>query len=469
MIVTPDQNQFFDENYQAFLPACEASDRRAAGSISGCNSWQACEHSGIKAIRSLYRKKVPEPIEDSSSGVAPFYIADDLDYAFIDMQNDVKVEDIELAIRENYRSIEHIKRYTALGFGTDQGKTSNVNGIAVAAKALNLPMTEVGTTTFRPAYTPVAFGALAGTHKNTLFDPQRFTPMHQSHINNNAEWELVGQWLRPWYFPKSDETMHQAVARESVQARGEVAMMDASTLGKIDVQGPDAREFLSRVYTNAWAKLQIGGCRYGLMCNENGMIMDDGVTACIDDQHFVMTTTSGGAARVFSWLEMWLQTEWPDLKVWLTSVTDHWATTALVGPKARHVMRKVCQDVQFDNDTFPFMEWRAGTVLGVPARIMRISFSGELAYEINVQSNYGRYIWDAVAEAAHNTCSLTFYGTEAMHLLRAEKGFIIVGQDTDGSITPADANMRWALADKKPFSYLGKTFHAAKRHHSNQP
>lgn len=446
----------FDKKMQAFLPVCAGSDREAAGSVAGYNHWQACIASGTNAAKKLLGKATASlTIDDSNLATAPFYIANDLHHAFIDMQNDVTVADIELAIRENYQSIEHIKRYTALGFGTDQGKTSNVNGIAVAAKVLGKDISEIGTTTFRPAYTPVAFGALAGKHKNTLFEPQRFTPIHQSHLNNNAQWELVGQWLRPRYFPEAGESMDQAVQRECLQVRQSVGMMDASTLGKIDIQGPDAREFLGRVYTNAWAKLGVGKCRYGLMCNEQGMIIDDGVTACLSDNHFLMTTTTGGAATIFSWLEMWLQTEWPHLQVWLTSVTDQWSTTAVIGPQARKVIKEVCSDVNFDNDSFPFMQWRAGTVCGIPARIMRISFSGELAYEINVQSNYGRSVWDSVAAVA-SQYKVTYYGTESMHVLRAEKGYIIVGQDTDGSVTPVDANMSWALANAKPFSYIGK-------------
>ena len=447
----------FNKKLQAFLPSCTGDDREAAGSVAGYNHWQACIKSGINASKKIFNKATDNslPIDDSHIAVAPFYIASNLGNSFIDMQNDVTVADIELAIRENYKSIEHVKRYTTLGFGTDQGKTSNVNGIAVAAKSLGKEIDEIGTTTFRPSYTPVAFGALAGKQKNALFEPQRFTPMHQSHIENNARWELVGQWLRPMYFPKDTENKDQSVKRECLKVRQSVGMIDTSTLGKIDVQGKDAREFLDRVYTNSWKKIGVGKCRYGLMCNEQGMIINDSVGACLANKHFLITTTTDGAAAVFSWLEMWLQTKWPELKVWLTSVTEQWATTAVVGPQARKVMQEVCLDVNFDNEKFPFMEWRAGTVCGIPARIMRISFSGELAYEINVQSNYGRTLWDSIAEVA-SKYKATYYGTESMHVLRAEKGYIIVGQDTDGSVTPVDANMKWAMANKKPFSYLGK-------------
>lgn len=375
--------------------------------------------------------------------------------AFVDFQNDVTAADIELSIRENWQHIEHVKRFTALGFGTDQGKLSNVNGVAITARALNVPVAEVGTTTYRPAYTPVALGALAGSMEGRTFDPVRLSAIHPSHERRGAALEPVGQWMRPWYFPRGDEDMHAAVLRECAAARNGVAVMDASTLGKIQIDGPDAREFLNRVYTNAWSQLAPGKCRYGLMLDENGMVFDDGVTACMSDTQFYMTTTTGGAARVLNWLERWHQTEWPELKVWMTSVTDHWSTVAIVGPKARQVLAKLTQDIDLDPATFPFMDWRSGTVAGLPARVFRISFSGELAYEVNVESGYGQSLWESVM-AAGAEFDITPYGTETMHVLRAEKGFIIVGQDTDGSMTPQDLGMGWAVSAKKKYAFLGK-------------
>jgi sarcosine oxidase, subunit alpha len=375
--------------------------------------------------------------------------------AFVDFQNDVAVTDIQLAVRENYRSIEHIKRYTALGFGTDQGKLSNVNGFAIAAEALGKTIPEVGTTTYRPAYTPVSFGALAGAHTENTFEPRRYTAIQPSHEQYKAEYETVGQWMRPWHFPKTGEDLHAAVNRECLAARNGVAIMDASTLGKIDIQGKDVREFLNRVYSNAWSQLAPGKCRYGVMLDEAGMVMDDGVTACISDTHFLMTTTSGGAARVLTWLEKWHQTEWPELEVYMTSVTDHWATAALVGPKSRDVLAKLCSDIDLSKDAFKFMDWRNGTVSGVAVRVCRISFSGELAFEINVDASYGNYIWQALMDAGKEF-DITPYGTETMHVLRAEKGFIIVGQETDGSVTPIDLDMAWAVSMKKPYSFIGK-------------
>jgi sarcosine oxidase, subunit alpha len=375
--------------------------------------------------------------------------------AFVDFQNDVAVTDIQLAVRENFKSIEHIKRYTALGFGTDQGKLSNVNGFAIAAEALGKTIPEVGTTTYRPAYTPVSFGALAGAHVGDTFEPRRYTAMQASHEKYGAQYETVGNWMRPWYFPQNNEDMHAAVNRECLAARNGVAMLDASTLGKIDIQGKDVREFLNRIYSNAWSQLAPGKCRYGLMLNEAGMVMDDGVTACISDTHFLMTTTTGGAANVLNWLEKWHQTEWPELEVYMTSVTDHWTTAALVGPKSREVLAKLCTDIDLSKDAFKFMDWRDGTVAGVPARVFRISFSGELAYEINVNASYGNYVWEELM-AAGKEFDITPYGTETMHVLRAEKGFIIVGQETDGSVTPIDLDMAWAVSLKKSYSFIGK-------------
>ena len=372
---------------------------------------------------------------------------------FVDQQNDVTAGDIMLAAREGFRSVEHVKRYTAMGFGTDQGKLGNINGMGVLAQALGQDIPSTGTTTFRPNYTPVTFGTVAGREIGALFDPVRKTAMHEWHVEHGARFENVGQWKRPWYYPRAGEDMHAAVARECRAAREGVGMLDGSTLGKIDVQGPDAAQFLNLVYSNAFAKLEVGRCRYGLMLKEDGMVFDDGVTARLAPNHFLMTTTTGGAAAVLSWLERWLQTEWPHLKVYLTSVTDHWATTAVVGPKSRATLRKLCPDIDFGAEAFPFMTWREGTVAGVPARVFRISFSGELAYEVNVDANLGRHVWEALI-AAGKEFDITPYGTETMHVLRAEKGYIIIGQDTDGSMTPPDLGLGGMV--KKKGDFIGR-------------
>jgi len=373
---------------------------------------------------------------------------------FVDIQNDQTSADIYLAVRENYRSIEHIKRYTAMGFGTDQGKLGNINGAGIAAEALGEDIARVGTTTFRPAYTPVTMGALAGRE----FGPERFhavrkTAMHAWHVAHGALFENVGDWKRPWYYPRPGESMRQALDRESHASRHAVGVLDASTLGKIDVRGPDAAEFLNRIYTNGWKNMEVGKCKYGIMLGEDGMVMDDGVSARIAEDHYHMTTTTGGAARVLAWLEEWLQTEWPELRVYLTSTTDQWAAISLAGPHSRDVVAKVVEGIDLSGDAFPFMTWRDGTAAGVPARVFRISFSGELGFEINVPANYGQYVWDAVWEAGQEY-GITPYGTETMHILRAEKGFIIAGQDTDGSVNPMDLGMHGLLSGRKDF--LGK-------------
>ncbi|WGI25861.1 sarcosine oxidase subunit alpha family protein [Halomonas alkaliantarctica] len=377
---------------------------------------------------------------------------------FVDLQNDVTAAGIELATREGFESIEHIKRYTAMGFGTDQGKLGNINGMAIAARCLNRSIPEVGTTVFRPNYTPVTFGAIVGRHCRDLFDPERYTALHQWHVERGAEFEDVGQWKRPWYYPQKvngkTETMHEAVARECLAVREKVGILDASTLGKIDIQGPDAREFLARIYTNKWEKLAVGKCRYGLMCKDDGMVTDDGVTSCLAENHFLMTTTTGGAAAILEWLELWHQTEWPELDVYFSSVTDHWATMTITGPEARKLLAEI-SDLDLDRESFKFMDWRSGKVAGVPARVFRISFTGELTFEINVQANYAMHVWQTLFKHGEKY-GLTPYGTETMHVLRAEKGFIIVGQETDGSVTPEDLGMQWCVGYDKPYSWIGK-------------
>jgi sarcosine oxidase subunit alpha len=375
--------------------------------------------------------------------------------AFIDLQNDVGSADIELAAREGFHSVEHVKRYTAMGFGTDQGKTGNINGMGILAKTLNQTIAETGTTTYRPNYTPVTFGSMAGQNLGSrLFDPARKTAMHGWHEENGAEFEDVGQWKRPWYYPKAGETIHDAVNRECLATRNSVGILDASTLGKIEIKGKDSAQFLEMMYTNNWMKLPVGMARYGFMLGEDGMVMDDGVTIRLAEDHFYMHTTSGGAAGVLSSMERWLQTEWPEMEVFLTSVTDHWATAAVVGPNSRKVVSAICEGIDFSAEAFPFMASRVGKIGELECRINRISFSGELAYEVNLPANYGRFMWEKLMEAGAKY-DITPYGTETMHVLRAEKGYVIVGQDTDGSITVDDLGMSWAVSKTK-VDFLGK-------------
>lgn len=382
-------------------------------------------------------------------------------HAYIDLQRDATLYDLRRGVGAGLSSIEHIKRYTTIGTAHDQGKTSGMltigalcqlNSLAQDEKA-KLSPADVGTLSFRPPYVPVPFAALAGRERGELSDPIRITALHQWHVEAGAVFEDVGQWKRPWYFPKPGERMDDAVRRECIAAREGVAVMDASTLGKIDIQGPDAAIFLDRIYTNIFSSLPVGQCRYGLMCKTDGIVFDDGVTTRLGKNHFLMTTTTGGAARVLAWLEEWLQTEWPDLKVYCTSVTEHISTIALVGPKSRQLLSELVTGIDLSKDAFPFMHSKETTIDGIPVRIARISFSGELAFEINVSWGYARYIWERLW-ALGRPYDLTAYGTETMHVLRAEKGYIIVGQDTDGTQTPYDLNMSWIVSKKKEF--IGK-------------
>ncbi|MCY0967311.1 sarcosine oxidase subunit alpha [Parathalassolituus penaei] len=460
----------WDDNIIGFVPGETQQKQLIAGGIRGHYDLLDCLTEGmncgyVAAERSGYGPVGKRPeykvARIRRSPAMPLFLVPHLKpisqapKQFVDLQNDVTSAGIELATREGFESIEHVKRYTAMGFGTDQGKLGNINGMAITAQVLGKSIAETGTTVFRPNYTPITFGAIAGRNCGELFDAKRYSAMQPWHEENGALFEDVGQWKRPWYFPKSGETMQQSLNREVLAVRNSVGILDASTLGKIDIQGKDAREFLARVYTNAWAKLGVGKCRYGLMCKEDGMVFDDGVTSCLAENHFLMTTTTGGAARVLEWLELYHQTEWPELEVYMTSVTDHWATMTISGPNSRKLLAQLTDDIDLDKDTFKFMDWRPGTVAGVPARVFRISFTGELSYEINVSANHGLQVWKKLMEVGKQY-DITPYGTETMHVLRAEKGFIIVGQDTDSTLTPYDLGMGWAVAPTKPFSFIGK-------------
>lgn len=403
----------------------------------------AGERPGIECVGSLTGAGLPD--------APPFVLPDgDEDVMFVDLERDSTVADVRRAVGAGLRSVEHVKRYTTLGTGSEQGKTGSVLAIRIAAELLGVHPAELGTTTYRPPYVAVPFAALAGRDRGALFDPVRVTPIHSWHVENGAVFEDVGQWKRPRYYPRAGEDLDAAVRRECVAAREGVAMMDATTLGKIDVQGPDAVEFLNRMYTNAFGSLAVGMCRYALMCKADGMVFDDGVVMRVGEERFVCTTTTGNAAAVLGWMEEWLQTEWLELRVWLASVTEQWTAVAVVGPGSRALLSGLT-DVSLEQDDFPFMAIREGEVAGIPARICRVSFSGELAFEVNVDGRRGLELWQAIAAAG----DVTPYGTETMHVLRAEKGFPIVGQDTDGTVTPFDLGMGWIVSKKKP-DFVGK-------------
>ena len=373
--------------------------------------------------------------------------------AWLDFQNDVKVSDVQLAAQEGFESVEHAKRYTTLGMATDQGKLSNINGLAVLAGALNADIPAVGTTTFRPPYTPISMGAIAGAARDEIFQPVRQTPMHDWHIEQGAYMEPVGQWRRPYCYPRADETHQDAVAREIRQTRNSVGLLDASTLGKLLVQGPDAAKFLDMLYTNMMSTLKIGKCRYGLMCSENGFLMDDGVVVRLGEQSFLCHTTSGGAEHIHAHMEEWLQTEWWDWKVYVANLTEQYAQVGVVGPKARDVLEKL-GGLDVSKEALGFMEYAEGRLGAFDVRVFRISFSGELSYEIAVPAGQGLAFWQALC-AAGEEFGIMPYGTEALHVMRAEKGFIMIGDETDGTVIPQDLGLDWAISKKKS-DFLGK-------------
>ncbi|QOI61893.1 (2Fe-2S)-binding protein [Arthrobacter sp. TES] len=470
----------WDDDLAAFIPSSVVRDQQVVGAGRGSYELQDCLAEGISAGAAASIAAGFESATTPSELTAPTASAPtrqlwlvpgqtgepgEWHNHFVDFQRDQSVADVLRSTGAGMRSVEHVKRYTSISTANDQGKTSGVNAIGVIAAALKhggadaVPgIGEIGTTAYRAPFTPVAFAALAGRQRGELFDPARVTSIHPWHIAQGALFEDVGQWKRPWYYPQDGEDMDTAVLRECAAVRDSVGFMDATTLGKIEIRGKDAGEFLNRVYTNAFKKLAPGSARYGVMCTLDGMIFDDGVTLRLDEDTYFMTTTTSGAAKVLDWLEEWHQTEWPELDVVFTSVTEQWSTIAVVGPKSREVIAKVAPQLAenggLEAENFPFMTFRETTLAsGVQARVCRISFSGELAYEINVPSWYGLNTWEAVA-AAGAEFNITPYGTETMHVLRAEKGYPIVGQDTDGTVTPQDAGMEWIVSKAKDF--IGK-------------
>jgi sarcosine oxidase subunit alpha len=455
----------YDEKIETFVPGASVQRERSAG---GCKATfglanvltegsaagaDAAINAGAKIAG--HEKYIVNNAPAFSGGVLGVLVGTTSSTkAFVDFQNDVCSKDIELAVREGMHSIEHVKRYTTAGMATDQGKTSNMNALAIAARALGKPLPQVGLTTFRQPYTPVTFGSFAGLARGDLFDPVRRTSIHGWAEENSAMFEDVGLWKRAWYFPKPGEDMHAAVKRECAQIRASAGMFDATTLGKIEVVGPDAATFLEKIYTNSLIKLESGRCRYGLMLNEAGFVIDDGVIARVAPDRFHVTTTTGGASRVLAHMEDYLQTEFPELKVWLTSTTEQWAVIAVQGPKAREIVAPLVEGIGISHEEMPHMSIREGRICGVPTRIMRVSFTGELGFEINVPSDYGRSIWEAVWTQG-KAFDAVAYGTESMHVTRAEKGYIIVGQETDGTMTPNDLGLEWAIGKAKK-DFVGK-------------
>jgi sarcosine oxidase subunit alpha len=464
----------WDEPLSAFVPDVPAERVRSAGACRGVFALADVVADGNVAGAAAAREATDParrgvcpysaPARSDSSGVATHGpepgIARALPRpkgargrAFVDWQNDVTEEDLTLAVREGFRSIEHVKRYTTAGMATDQGKTSNLNALGIVSHMLGRALPEVGLTTFRMPYTPVSFGAFAGPARGNLLEPVRTTPIHGWAASQGAVFEDVGLWKRARYFPRSGEDMHAAVARECLAVRHSCGLFDASTLGKIEVVGKDAVTFLNRVYVNDWSSLAVGRARYGLLLRDDGFVYDDGIVARIAEDRYHVTTTTGGAARVLGMMEDYLQTEWSELSVWLTSTTEQWAVIAVQGPNARRVLSGLI-DIDIADSAMPHMSVASGHICGVPMRLFRVSFTGELGFEINVPADFGPAVWEAVWGAGQDH-GMTAYGTETMHVLRAEKGYIIVGQDTDGTVTPQDAGLAWTIGKGKP-DFVGK-------------
>jgi len=448
----------YDARICAFVPDISAQAERSAGAARGLFDLADCLADGAEAGAAAaeaagHRRAsiaVPAVERIASAPILPLWDIQTEATAtakrFVDLQNDVTARDVALAAREGYRSVEHLKRYTTLGMGTDQGKTSNIAGLAVLAAMIDAQIPEVGTTTFRPPYTPVTMGAIAGAEVGAHFDPLRRSPLDAWHEQAGARFVNAGLWRRPMLYPRPGESDQDATNREVLAVRRGVGIVDITTLGKIDVQGCDAAEFLERVYVNRWRNLAIGRARYGLMLREDGMILDDGTTTRIGEQRFHLTTTTANAGRVMSHLEYYLQVRWPRLDVRLTSVSDHWAGVALAGPRARDVLAALCAD-DVSNTALPYLGYLETTLAGIPARIFRISFSGELAYEINVGADYGEALWNALL-AAGRAHDIVTYGTEAMGVMRIEKGHI-AGMEIDGRTTPDDVGLGGMVAPEK--------------------
>ena len=393
---------------------------------------------------------LPKAEDEARDCAAFWHVGESKKRAWVDLQNDVTVKDIKLANTEGFRSVELLKRYTTMGMATDQGKTSNIAGLAILAEEAGKTIPEVGTTIFRPPYTPVPFGALAGRARGKDFRPYRLTPSHKWAQENGASFVTVGNWMRAeWYTKNGEKGWRDSVDREARMTRQSVGICDVTTLGKIDIQGRDAAAFLDKVYSNTFSTLPVGKVRYGLMLREDGICYDDGTTARLGETHYVMTTTTANAVLVFRRMEFARQCLWPDMDVHLISATDGWAQFAVAGPNSRSLLRKVVDDKHdLSNDAFPFMA--CGTVSvcsGIPARLFRISFSGELAYEIAVPARYGSSMMAVLNEAGAEFDAVP-YGTEALGVMRIEKGHA-TGNELNGQTTALNIGLDRMVSQKK--------------------
>ncbi len=461
----------YDESILSFSPGESRQAEVSTGAASGAFALQNCldqgHAAGIEAAKLAGFKagkkgKAGKAEDDGAYAVEALWIAPtpyNKPYKqFIDMQNDVKASDVELASQEGYDSVELLKRYTTQGMATDQGKTSNVNALAILASQRGEPIPQVGVTTFRPPYVPVAMGVFAGHTVGYDFMPVRRTAIHDWNEKQGAVFVEAGLWLRARYYPqKPGDTMKDCYIREMTATRDNVALVDVTSLGKIDIQGPDAPEFLNRLYINNWLKLPVGKVRYGLMLREDGMVYDDGTASRLGENHFYMTTTTANAGPVLAHMEQFHQTQWPDLDVVFCSVTEQWTGIAIAGPNSRKLLEKVI-DIDIDNEAFPFMGCGECLLNDIPARLFRISFSGELAYEVNVPADYGEQAWLELLVAGKEL-GVSVYGTEALGAMRIEKGHV-AGSELDGCTTAKDLGLEGLVNRNKHF--IGK-------HNSERP
>jgi sarcosine oxidase subunit alpha len=431
----------YDERLACFVPDRGPASLRVVGAAAG-------EFGGDFRIR---------PLRRSPSGPSS--------RQWIDFRHDVTAADIELAVRENYVSVEHLKRYTTTGMSVDQGKTSNLNALSLLAELTNRPVAEVGTTTFRPMFAPVSTGVLAAGVHGDLYSPLRRLPAHDWHAAHGADFDDYGGWQRPACYRKASEDRDAAIAREARAVRNAVGLFDGSPLGKIEVKGPDAAEFLNRIYVNNALTLKPGKVRYGLMLNENGIVIDDGVFACMAPEHYLVCTTSGGAERIAAWLDEWHQCEWPDLRLVIAPVTTQWAVLTLAGPRARELLRRVETDVDLSAEALPHLAFARGTLAGHPVRVQRVSFTGEASFEVSVPARRAQALWEALF-AAGGDLGLEPFGLESLLVLRTEKGFLHVGSDTDGTTNPLDLGFGGIIA-KKQGDFVGRR--SLQRPHDQRP
>lgn len=430
----------FDEEIQSFIPGPATRNWKALGAVTG--AFTLDEVLTSNDVQGASRKAIPLALTAIPS-------SNKSTKKFIDLQHDVSITDLEIAYREGFRSVEHLKRYTTLGMAADQGKTSNMNALAIMAELRGISIPEAGTTRFRAPYKPVALGTLAGRDIGNNYRVIRRTPMHDWHMKNGAEMIEAGIWYRPRVYKKNGETLTDAYIREATAVRKSVGIVDVTSLGKIDVQGPDAAEFLNRIYANAFLKVPIGKARYGVMLREDGYMFDDGTSWRLSETEYLMTTTTANAARVLTEMERLLTIVWPDLKVHVSSVSDQWAGMAVAGPKSRDTLEKVITDVDFSEDGLPFMGVVDGKIGGFPVKVARLSFSGERAYEVYCGSLHGAAVWESIMQAG-SSFDITPYGTEALGTLRIEKGHIS-GPELDGRTTMADVGLGKMASSKKQY------------------